>query len=255
MHFYPHSIGDYRRDTMHLTLLEHGAYRQLLDLYYLNECELDANALRLICARSEDEIRAAQTVLDEFFEKTENGYKHKRCEAEIAKYRQKSDKAKASAEARWGKKQSGNKERNANAMRTHNGRNANQEPRTKNQYIESTNVDSCSKPLQASTSPPVISIPTNRYGTKGEEYPVTQQQVDDWSSSYPAVDVMQQLRTMRSWSTNNPTKRKTVKGMPKFIDSWLSREQDKGGKNETHQRTDQHETHHQRITRLIHAGC
>jgi uncharacterized protein YdaU (DUF1376 family) len=119
---------------MHLSLLEHGVYRQLLDLYYLNECELDANALRLICARSAEEINAAETVLNEFFEKTGSGYKHKRCEAEIEKFRSKSTKAKASADARWSGKQ-GNDD--ANAMRTHSEGNANHKPITNNHSIES----------------------------------------------------------------------------------------------------------------------
>lgn len=102
MHYYQHSIGDYRRDTMHLTLLEHGIYRQLIDLYYLNECELNANALRLICARTAEEVQAAESVLNEFFIKTETGYTHKRCDAEIERFHTKSAKAKASADARWG---------------------------------------------------------------------------------------------------------------------------------------------------------
>ncbi len=37
MNFYKHHIGDYRRDTAHLSLLEHGVYRQLMDTYYLSE--------------------------------------------------------------------------------------------------------------------------------------------------------------------------------------------------------------------------
>jgi uncharacterized protein YdaU (DUF1376 family) len=122
MHYYQHSIGDYRRDTMHLTLLEHGVYRQLLDLYYLNECELDANALRLICARSAEEIKAAETILKEFFIETEKGWKHTRCEREIGKYQEKSEKARASADARWKDK---SKPNNANGMRTHSEGNAN----------------------------------------------------------------------------------------------------------------------------------
>jgi uncharacterized protein YdaU (DUF1376 family) len=132
MHYYQHSIGDYRRDTMHLTLLEHGIYRQLLDLYYLNECELDANALRLICARSAEEIKAAESVLNEFFESTAKGYKHKRCDQEITKFHEKSQKAKASADARW---QAKGKSENANGMRTHSEGNANHKPLTNNHII------------------------------------------------------------------------------------------------------------------------
>jgi uncharacterized protein YdaU (DUF1376 family) len=123
MHHYQHHIGDYRRDTMHLTLLEHGVYRQLIDLYYLQEKPLDANALRLICARNAEEMQAAENVLKEFFDSTPEGWVHKRCEAEIARYHEKSAKAKASADARW-------KQDDANAMRTHSEGNANHKPIT-----------------------------------------------------------------------------------------------------------------------------
>ena len=47
---------------------------------------------------------------------------------------------------------------------------------------------------------------------------------------YPAVDVMQELRKMSSWSTDNPKKRKTKGGIRRFINAWLSKEQDKGGR-------------------------
>jgi uncharacterized protein YdaU (DUF1376 family) len=121
MYYYQHHIGDYRRDTAHLTLLEHGIYRQLLDLYYISEKPLDANAMRLICARSADEMQAAQTILDEFFEFRNGVYYHKRCDAEICAYHAKSEKAASSAKARWNK----NKDlQDANALPTQSERNA-----------------------------------------------------------------------------------------------------------------------------------
>ena len=43
MHYYSHYIGDYQRDTAHLTLLEHGVYRQLLDHYYATEKPLPSD--------------------------------------------------------------------------------------------------------------------------------------------------------------------------------------------------------------------
>lgn len=58
MHYYEHHIGDYRRDTAHLTLLEHGVYRQLLDWYYLSEKPIPANreaVIRKISARTQEE--------------------------------------------------------------------------------------------------------------------------------------------------------------------------------------------------------
>jgi hypothetical protein len=74
--------------------------------------------------------------------------------------------------------------------------------------------------------PPVISIPLN----DKTEYGVTQAEVNEWASAYPAVDVVQQLREMRAWSVANPSQRKTRRGFNAFVVRWLSKEQDKGGR-------------------------
>ena len=132
MHFYPHNIGDYRKDTSHLTLLEHGIYRQLLDSYYLDEAPLSndlAKLMRSHSVRSAEEQQSLQNVLTDFFELTEEGYIHKRCDEVIAAYHGKSEKARQSANARW----LGNKsERNANAQGTQSEGNANHKPITNN---------------------------------------------------------------------------------------------------------------------------
>ena len=81
MHYYKHYIGDYRRDTSHLTLLEHGIYRQLIDSYCLDETPLTndlAKLMRSHSVRTPDEQQALQNVLTDLFELTENGYVHKR---------------------------------------------------------------------------------------------------------------------------------------------------------------------------------
>jgi hypothetical protein len=57
----------------------------------------------------------------------------------------------------------------------------------------------------------------------------TQADVDGWQEAYPAVDVMGELRQMREWAKANPKDRKTSKGIRRFINSWLAREQDKPG--------------------------
>ena len=50
-----------------------------------------------------------------------------------------------------------------------------------------------------------------------------------WAKAYPAVDVFQELRAMESWLDANPAKRKTPKGIKRFVNSWLARSQDRGG--------------------------
>lgn len=74
-------------------------------------------------------------------------------------------------------------------------------------------------------SPPVITLPLN----DGSEYSVSQSQCQEWETLYPAVDVMQQLRNMRGWLLSNPDKRKTKRGIQRFITAWLAKDQDRGG--------------------------
>ena len=50
-----------------------------------------------------------------------------------------------------------------------------------------------------------------------------------WQRAFPAVDVYQELRAMESWCDANPSKRKTKAGIKKFVNSWLTRCQDRGG--------------------------
>ena len=76
-------------------------------------------------------------------------------------------------------------------------------------------------PAPSSDIPPVITILTDT----GEQYPVTQEYVDTMQELYPAVDVQAQLRAMKAWAICNPTRRKTAKGMPRFINRWLAEEQ------------------------------
>ena len=65
----------------------------------------------------------------------------------------------------------------------------------------------------------------------GTEYPVTQEYVQEMQALYPAVDVMQELRTMKAWCINNPKKRKTARGIRTFMGNWLAKEQDRGARN------------------------
>lgn len=88
MNYYPHHIGDYLRDTAHLTIVEHGAYRRMLDLYYASEkaLPLDLEWLcRLIRAEETQERDAVHFVLTHYFSKKADGWHNKRADEEIAK--------------------------------------------------------------------------------------------------------------------------------------------------------------------------
>jgi uncharacterized protein YdaU (DUF1376 family) len=86
MNYYRRHIGDYMKDASHLSLLEHGVYSRLLDVYYTREQPIPGkDAARLIGARSKDERAALVTVLAEFFVETSAGWRQKRCDEEITR--------------------------------------------------------------------------------------------------------------------------------------------------------------------------
>lgn len=60
------------------------------------------------------------------------------------------------------------------------------------------------------------------------EFPVTQDMVDEWAQTFPAVDVVAALRRMRTWCIANPAQKKTARGVQSFVVRWLSKEQDSG---------------------------
>jgi len=106
MNYYPHHIGDYSKDTAHLSLIEHGAYRRLMDLYYSTEAPLPVDKskiYRLLLARDKAEKDAINTILTEYFALESDGWHKARCDKEIAKAQEKRTKAAESAAMRWQK--------------------------------------------------------------------------------------------------------------------------------------------------------
>lgn len=65
-------------------------------------------------------------------------------------------------------------------------------------------------------------------------YAVSAEELAEWAGTYPAVDVAQEFREMAAWLKNNPAKRKTRRGIRRFIMNWLGAEQDKGNQPQAH---------------------
>src|SRR5690606_38329787 len=115
MNYYDRHLGDYARDTGHLSLLEHGVYNLLLDRYCITDAGIPADQVyRVARARTEDERAAVDAVLSEFFDLTDGVWINSRCEQELELYRENRAKAKASARARWANQEQGS-ESNATA--------------------------------------------------------------------------------------------------------------------------------------------
>lgn len=85
MIWYKFFLGDYIRDTHHLADAEDLAYRRLIDLYMMSESPipLDTKSVSRKVKLDEDIVVA---VLNEFFDRAEDGYHNARCDKEIMKY-------------------------------------------------------------------------------------------------------------------------------------------------------------------------
>ena len=84
------------------------------------------------------------------------------------------------------------------------------------------NSISCSEPL-ASSVPDVPALILN----DNSEWRPSRDDLDGWQRLYVGVDVIRELARMREWCKSNPTKRKTRKGIRRFVQTWLDREQNR----------------------------
>lgn len=106
-----------------------------------------------------------------------------------------------------------------------------------NRSINTSIARSSEKQTSELQEKPFITLQLNT----GQEHPIYDKEIKDWEELYPAVDVRQQLRAMKGWLLSNPGRRKTKRGINRFINNWLSKKQDRGYRkpfdDNGHQRT------------------
>ena len=73
----------------------------------------------------------------------------------------------------------------------------------------------------------------------GSYYELSEQIVKDYENLYLNVNVRQAIRNAQAWLISNPTRRKTKRGILKFLNNWIGREQDKGLSNNSNNTTSQ----------------
>ena len=88
----------------------------------------------------------------------------------------------------------------------------------------------CSEPKETSvaepTSPPILVFKTKG---KEKEWPLTEDFVTTLKASFPGFNIEGACRHAWGWCEANPEKRKTSRGMRKFLYRWIGRDNDKGG--------------------------
>jgi uncharacterized protein YdaU (DUF1376 family) len=128
MNYYNFHIGDYISHTIHLSSEEDLAYRRLLDMYYDTELPIPNN-IPLVSRKLRISAEVVKTVLDEFFELTDEGFKNFRADNEIAEYHRFIEKQKANGSKGGRPKKS---QRKPTANPTKSQKKPNQEPITIN---------------------------------------------------------------------------------------------------------------------------
>lgn len=94
MNYYKRNLGDFARDTAHLSQGQIGAYDLMLDWYYANERPLPANkddVYRIARGFSKEEKKATDKVLADFFTETPEGWVQKRADEELSRYAKQRD--------------------------------------------------------------------------------------------------------------------------------------------------------------------
>jgi hypothetical protein len=90
--------------------------------------------------------------------------------------------------------------------------------------------------LQGTVSRSVVSIPL----IDGTEHNVTELDIEEYTKTYPAVDIKEQLLLIRAWNRDNPRNRKTKKGIARHIGTWLADKQNKARRPLAYAATEQH---------------
>lgn len=214
MNYYSHHIGDYLSATAHLSLLEHGIYRRLIDVYYIHEAPLPADpkqVCRLIGARTKDERDAVDSILSEFFEESLEGWKQARCDREIA----------ITNKNRTNGNRGGRPPKNSNPTGT--------QPITQLEPKNNPTVTQPESPHHPSpiTRHPEESTPLASHEKivfDGRQFLNINGELSVWREAYPAINVEAELRKAAAWLVANPKNKKSQYG--RFLNSWLSRAQD-----------------------------
>ncbi len=109
MDWYPWYIRDFRRDTLHLSLAEEGAYRRLIDQYMEQRGPLiddDASLARLAGVGLDEWLMVAPKVRG-FFQPKDGKLHHKRCKQELdaqnERFKRHSERGKKAAFAKYSK--------------------------------------------------------------------------------------------------------------------------------------------------------
>ncbi|MFA7238088.1 MAG: helix-turn-helix domain-containing protein [Phycisphaeraceae bacterium] len=117
----------------------------------------------------------------------------------------------------------------ANASKT--GRPERPPNRGTDEQIEQMRAHTGKKPVVEATLPDIATPPASEeagsaivFPTQdGRDWPLTPDRLAEYAHTFPDLNVLHELRKARLWLLDNPDRRKTARGMPKYLTGWLGR--------------------------------
>lgn len=159
-------VADYLADTMHLDATEHGAYLLLLMNYWQTEKPLpdDDRKLARIARTTDEQWLNVRSTIVEFFDNIDGTLVHHRVEKDLAKIREKSEKAKQAGKA------SANKRKKTSIKPdTSNGRSTDVERTFNHKEEEEDKEEDKISPPPAGGAPPTPPPKTRRAAKRAPE--------------------------------------------------------------------------------------
>jgi len=95
------------------------------------------------------------------------------------------------------------------------------EEKRREESIDTTNVVSCPEPTGSGPA-----IADSQYGFPvrgGGTWYLKQRKLEEYRDAYTSISVASELTKARQWLRDNPAKRKSPGGMPRFLTGWLNR--------------------------------
>jgi uncharacterized protein YdaU (DUF1376 family) len=207
MHYYQFHIGDYISHTIHLSPEEDLAYRRLLDMYYDTEQPIPNN-IPLVSRRLRLGSDVVQSVLDEFFVASEDGYKNHRADQEIREYHAFIDKQRSNGKL-GGRPKKTQRKPTANPNQSQN--NPNQQPLTTNH-----------KPKKEIAT--VVATPVGVSESVWQDF-VKQRKAKKAAVTQTVIDGIQREANKADWTLDAALSECVVRGWQSFKADWVAPKQ------------------------------
>lgn len=227
-----------------------GIYWTIVEALYREEGMISLDKIPDLAYSMHAEEKTVDEIIKQsgLFQFDKSNFWSKRALNELSAKQEISEKARQSAKARWNssKSNSSTKEMqphsdsNANALDSQSDSNANTIQYNTEQYKTEDKENTCPEPAEntasveteSSPSPVFIELPAIGSPSQPKKvHKVTTEDLDKYHTTYPAVDVEQELRQMAMWLEANPSRKKS--NTRAFIVNWLKKAQDRSGSTAT----------------------